>query len=306
MSPTPATFTMSITPFTADGAIDEPKLREHLRFLADGGVGVYLCSQGSGEGDLMTHDERIRVYEIGVEELKGRTPVYAAGVGLAHSTDRIVRLAQAATAAGVDAVYVLGPRPGALAPLPAEIEAYYREVIESVDGNIVLANNATLAGYSYSVDLIERLVADYDNVREVLIAENVGPLMNQVTRLRASLGDRIKIRVGMSNQSLLMHALGVDGILNFEANIAPRLTESVWTALHAGDAAAAQERFRLFMQLNLLCSRYGNPRVIKAALQVLGREPGALRKPYLPLTAAEHAEFEPALRALELTRYEQY
>ncbi|HEV8298025.1 MAG TPA: dihydrodipicolinate synthase family protein [Acidimicrobiales bacterium] len=297
---------MSITPFTPRGAIDEAALRAHLRFLADAGVGIYLCSQGSGEGDLMTHEERLRVYEIGVDEIKGRVPVYAAGVGLAHSTERIVALARGASAIGVDAVYVLGPRPGALAPRPAEIEAYYREVIEAITRPVVISNNAALAGYSFSVDLIERLASDYPHVREVLIADNVGPLMTQVSRLAASLGDRLVIRVGMSNQSLLAYSLGAHGILNFEANIAPRLTEGVWTALHAGDMNLATERFARFMRLNLLCSHYGNPRVIKAALAVLGRDGGALRKPYLPLTDAEYAEFAPQLRALELPSHERY
>jgi dihydrodipicolinate synthase/N-acetylneuraminate lyase len=44
---------MSITPFDAAGSIDEGLLREHLCFVADLGVGVYVASQGSGEGDLV-------------------------------------------------------------------------------------------------------------------------------------------------------------------------------------------------------------------------------------------------------------
>ena len=105
MTPTkPATFTMSITPFGADGSIDEQALRDHLRFQRDAGVGVCLCSQGSGEGDLLSFDERLRIYEIGVEELKGKVPVYAAGIGLAHSTKTITELARQAARIGVDAV----------------------------------------------------------------------------------------------------------------------------------------------------------------------------------------------------------
>jgi dihydrodipicolinate synthase/N-acetylneuraminate lyase len=302
----PATFTMSITPFTADEAIDEASLRQHLSFLGRGKVGVYLCSQGSGEGDLMSIEERIRVYEIGVDVLKGTTPVYAAGVGLGHSTARIVALAKGACRANVDAVYVLGPRPGALAPSPNEIERYFRDVIEVIDRPVVISNNSSLQGYSFAVQLIERLVTDYEHVREVLIADQVGSLMSQVTHLARTFGDRITIRVGMSNQALLAHALGARGMLNFEANIAPRLTESIWSALHTGEADIAIERFRKFMDLNMLCAKFGNPRVIKDALRHLGGHPGQLRKPYLPLSSEQYDELARGLDALQLHETESY
>lgn len=297
---------MSITPFQPDGRIDEQLLRNHLSFLADGGVGVYLCSQGSGEGDLMTIDERIEVYRIGVDQIGGRTPVYAAGVGLAHSTERIVALAKGACAAGVDAVYVLGPRPGALAPRPHEIEAYFSELIEAIDRPVVLSNNSSLAGYSFSTALIEKLVGEYAHIKEVLLADAPGPLINQVAELRRSLGDRVVIRVGMSNMTPVAHAAGAQGMLNFEGNMVPRLSERMWTALLNGDATKSAALFKRFLALNLLCARYGNPRVIKEALRVVGRDGGSLRKPYLPMLDHERTEFADAFRALQLGDFETW
>src|SRR5947209_4358413 len=137
----PAVFSMSITPFTEDGRLDEGLLRAHLQYMAEGGVGVYLCSQGSGEGDLLTAAEKLRMYEIGAEELKGKTAVHAAGIGLGHRTEDIVQLAKGAAGAGVDAVYLLGPRPGPVALRPEEIELYYREVIEAIAPCPVIVSN---------------------------------------------------------------------------------------------------------------------------------------------------------------------
>src|SRR3981081_3541668 len=99
-----AVYAMSITPFTQDGALDEMLLRSHLRFLAGGGVGVFLCSQGSGEGDLLSTAEKLRIYEVGVEELRGVAPVCAAGIGLAGSTADIAALAAGAGRGGGEAV----------------------------------------------------------------------------------------------------------------------------------------------------------------------------------------------------------
>src|SRR5918999_31463 len=100
-----STFVVSLTPFTADEALDEDTLRVHLRRLRATGIGVYLGGSGSGEGYTLTADERQRVLEIGVEELGGRVPVRAMGVE-PRSAHEMVELGGVAAAAGVDALQV--------------------------------------------------------------------------------------------------------------------------------------------------------------------------------------------------------
>ena len=163
-------FVMSVTPFAAGGAVDERLLLGHVDWLAAAGVGIFLCSQGSGEGDLLRADEKRRVYEIGVDAAAGRVPVWAAGVGLAGASADIAALARDAYAAGVDGVYVLGPRPSP-APLRAdEVEAYYRAVIEAVDGPVIVADNTYLTGYALPDGVLAALVASYPQIAAVVVA----------------------------------------------------------------------------------------------------------------------------------------
>ena len=70
-------FCMSATPFKEDGSLDEEGLRVHLRRLVAAGNGVYLGSGGAGEGHVLTVPELRRIYDIGVEECKGKVPTYA-------------------------------------------------------------------------------------------------------------------------------------------------------------------------------------------------------------------------------------
>ena len=72
----PIMFSMVVTPTDAEGAPDEEGIRRHLRRMIDARVGVYLGSGGSGDGHALDLDELARVYEIGVDECKGKVPVY--------------------------------------------------------------------------------------------------------------------------------------------------------------------------------------------------------------------------------------
>jgi len=109
MADLPGIYSMSVTPFRADGGLDEDTLRSHLRYQAAAGVGIYLGSYGSGEGHLLREREIERIYEIAVEELRGKVPLYAAALGFTE-TEYIIHQAQRAAAIGVDAVQIHPPR----------------------------------------------------------------------------------------------------------------------------------------------------------------------------------------------------
>jgi dihydrodipicolinate synthase/N-acetylneuraminate lyase len=280
-------YAMSITPIADDGVLDEARFRAHLEFLGAAGLGAYVASQGSGEGDLLSFAEKIRCYEIAAEELDGVAPVVAAGIGLAASTASVCELAAAAAHAGVDAVQILGPRPGPMAMRADEVETYFRAVIESVACDVHLSSNAVLAGAEVPVALMQRLVADYAHARVVNVSDRApAALAAYVEQLAPS----AEVRVGNTPELAASHALGATGFLSFEANVAPQLV---------ADACATMQLEPL-LALNRALARGGNPRSLKAALRILGRDGGGLRPPYLPLTAADHDELARELHELEL------
>jgi 4-hydroxy-tetrahydrodipicolinate synthase len=278
---------MSITPFTADGAIDETLFRAHLRFLRDGGSGVYVASQGSGEGDLLTTDEKLRLYRIAVDEVRSRAPVVAAGIGLAGSTAAACELAAGADAAGVDAVQILGPRPGPVGVRPDEMEAYFRAVIESVSCGVHLSSNTVLTGYEVPAELTERLVRDYSQVQVVNVSERRPVALHAYVK---RLAPHVDVRVGMTGQLRRTQALGATGFLSFEANVAPSFVVDSYDTMQLDD----------LLRLNAALAAGGNPRSLKAALPLLGRNGGHLRAPYLPLPKSAVDDLRRSLQALRL------
>jgi 4-hydroxy-tetrahydrodipicolinate synthase len=294
-----------VTPFADDGRLDEGLLRMHLQFIAAGGAGVYLCGHGSGEGDLLTRDEKVRVYEIGVDELKGTVPV-TAFIANTGSTAEVVDLARRAEQTGVDAIEVVAPRPGPRRPLDDELETYFRDVIDAVSCAVHVNDNQSLTGYTLPDSLLERLVADHPRVTGVNLSIGLQEITSRITTLRARFGDRVELRAGIMPAIQSVRALGGDGLLCFEPNVAPRLTVDVWNGPGRESGGWFEERFRTLMRLNAVLSHFGNPRSLKAALRVLGRDAGIPRKPYLPLPAAATKVLAAELAELQLERFDRY
>src|SRR5262245_40074215 len=271
---------MSITPFDATGAVDEALFRAHVRFLADAGLGVYVASQGSGEGDLLSFVEKVRCYELAVDAIAGRVPVVAAGIGLGGSTASITELARAASAAGVDAVPILGPRPRAMRPRTDDLAAYFHASGGAVDCDVHLSNNVVLTGYALPADLIDDLL-----VASVTVLNVADPRADAVAALVDRFGSSTEVRLGVVAQ---LASNAVDGFLSFEANVAPQLV---------ADACATMQLDPL-VALSAALVRGGNPRSLKAGLRIIGRDGGALRPPYLPLDAEETRELSEFLQNL--------
>ena len=204
---------MSITPFDSIGAIDEPLFARALRFLADAGVGVYVASQGSGEGDLLSFDEKVALYRIAVDELAGARAGRGGG-DRSRGVDRRERARSRSRpmTAGVDAVQILGPRPGPLRLRDDELEAHFRAVIEAVDCDVHVSNNTVLAGY----ELPHRAGrAAGRRVPARRRGERLRPASRRVARVRAgadgTVRERVEVRVGMIREIVAMHALGAQG-----------------------------------------------------------------------------------------------
>ena len=302
MTSLPGIYSMSVTPFSADGGLDEDALRSHLRYQAAAGVGVYLGSYGSGEGHLLREHEVERIYEIAVEELKGKVPLFAAALGFTE-TDYIIHQAQRAAAIGVDAVQIHPPRPGTPVhrPTPPELERFYDDILNSVTTPVHLSNQTVMVGGEVPVTFFAKLVETYDHIEMI---NNTSQDLSYLVRLLDAIGDKALVSVGMVTQLITTLALGGHGSLCFEPNIAPRLTMSVLAAYRSGDHALALDRFAHLLRLNEILSKYQNPRSLKAALRVLGLPGGFLRRPYLNLDEAAHEDIRATLERLRIKEIE--
>ena len=276
----PSVFVISITPFTTDGQLDEDGLRAHLDRMADAGVGVYLGGGGSGEGFTLDSGEARRVLEIGVDQIGGRVPVRAMGTEPRTAQQMIDHLALAADV-GVDAAQVYSLDPGhGHRPTRAEIETYLRTVLESTSLPCVVSSHQSV-GYALRPDLIADLAEEHPHLVGVNCSHtDVGALV----ALCDAVGGRLEIHVGGPVQGLTALALGAQGYLSSEANVAPRLCASVITAHQAADLPTTFSAFATVVRLSGLLYRHGGIRATKAVLDRLGLPGGTVRLPQLAVT----------------------
>jgi dihydrodipicolinate synthase/N-acetylneuraminate lyase len=145
----------AVTPLRDSGAaLDEAPFVPYVDFLAAGGLDGILALGTTGEGILLSTDERKRAAELFIDAAGGRLQV-AVHCG-AQTTADTVELAQHAADAGADAVAVIGPPYFAY-----DEEALYRHFAAAAEAAgplpFYLYEFAARAGYSIPLPVIERL-----------------------------------------------------------------------------------------------------------------------------------------------------
>jgi 4-hydroxy-tetrahydrodipicolinate synthase len=287
-----------LTPFAADGTLDEAAFRRQLGRLRDAGVSVYVAGSGSGEAYSLTPDERDRVMAIAVEELKGRVPVRAMGCEPRLIAD-MVDFMRAAERANVDAAQIFSLDIGhGSKPTTPELERYYSTVIESTSLPVYLSSHRA-AGYVIPLDLIESLVKRYPTIRGVAYA---GPDIGYLGELIARVGDRIEVHSAGGGNALTVLGLGGNGFMGGEGNFAPTLFASVISSWEAGDYDRLRSSFGKMIALIAINNKYGGSamRALKPLMNAFGLPGGTLRPPRMPISDGDLDAVVKAVLKLEI------
>jgi len=275
----PGAFVISITPFGADGRLDEGALAAHLRRIGRAGLGVYVAGGGSGEAYSMSTDEVRRVLEVAAIELKGVVPVRGMGVEPRRADD-MVQFAAMAADAGLDAVqiYSLELGHGEVA-VDRELRRYYDDVLSATALPAVLSTHMSV-GYLLPVPLVADLVADYDIAGVNCTAADLG----YVRALVDAVEPDVPVHVGVPGQAFAAWAAGGSGFLTSEGNLIPETAAAVVGHHRSGDHAAAIELYDRFLRIGGAMYQAGGIRANKCLLNELGLAGGYPRLPRLPVT----------------------
>ena len=265
----------AVTPLTDAGeALDEDAVVPYVEFLAAGGVDGLLALGTTGEGFLLSLQQRLRAAQLFVEAARGRLQV-AVHCG-AQSTWDTVELAAHAADVGADGVAVMAPPyfPLDEQALLAHLSAAARACAPTP---FYVYEFAARSGYPVPLAVVQEL-------REA--APNFGGLKVSDTpweRFEPYLIEGLDVFVGP--EALIPQGIagGATGVVSALGSAFPEL---IAAALHdpaaadLGPVRTAMERFPLQAALKVVLARRGVP-----------IDP-AVRRPLRTLTDEERGELE--------------
>lgn len=225
-----------------NGAVDHPAFARHCRWMITSGCTGLVCCGSLGEAATLSFEERIAVATTAVRAAAGHVPVVLGIAAL--STAEAVALARAAAKAGCAGLMVLPPY--TYTTDWRETKAHVGAVFRTTKLSCMLYNNPPAYKTDFLPVQIAELAADFPTLHAV--KESSGDT-RRVTAIRALLGDRLALLVGMDDAIVEGIAVGARGWIAGLVNAFPRESVVLVEAAIAGDHAKARAIYEWFLPL---------------------------------------------------------
>src|SRR5579884_365619 len=281
------------TPFDRDGEVWKAKVEHNVSKLNRTGLSGYVVLGSTGESKLLTHDEKVRMWEW-VAEYAAPEKLLIAGTG-AESVRETVALTNEAAGIGYKAALVSTPHYYKnLLSSPQAQMLYYRAVADQTKIPVIIYNWPQMMG----IDLAPEAVAELSQHPNIVgIKESSGNLSKVVQMVR-EVKPGFNVTVGSAQILASNLAVGATaGILAF-ANAAPYACISIWEAHRTREYEAALEwQRRIALPATLVTAKHGIPG-LKYAMDLMGYFGGPPRLPLTPPCPPAREEIESAFADL--------
>jgi 4-hydroxy-tetrahydrodipicolinate synthase len=290
--------TALVTPFHADGSIDEPALHALVDWQIDSGIDFLVACGSTGEAATLDEEEWLLAVRLVVEAAGGRVPVWA---GCTHNSTRaLLRQAERLREIpGLSAVLSANPyynKPSqegqfqhflalarAVAPLP-----------------VALYNVPGRTAVNLEPETVVRLAAAAPNIQAIKEASGKLP---QFAALVQSLPRDFKVFSGDDSLALAAIGIGAQGLVSVVSNEAPAEIGEMIRAALANDWPRARELEHRFMRLMEANFWESNPAPVKTVLHLMGRCGDTLRLPLVPPSRTVRSNLERLAGELGLLKH---
>jgi len=217
-------YVAMLTPFDEDGAINEGELRRIVDFQIEGGVHGLFPISSVGEFIHMSREEKVRMMEIMVDQVKGRVKI-TPGVGSSLPAESIF-LAQKAKELGCDGVVVAPPYFYQLSQ--ENIEAYFEAIADAVDIPNILYN-IPLFTQPVSYDVVKRLSRHPNVVGMKDSSGSMVDFMHFMDKIKIA-GEDINVLTGREETLFPCLMVGGKGCMTATAGILPEIMVDIYNA----------------------------------------------------------------------------
>ena len=283
------------TAFDEHLKIDHAFVARHARWQVENGVTGLIALGSLGEAATLTHEERLAVVETLVAAAEGKVPVVAAISAL--STAEAVALGKDAAARGAGGLMILPPY--VYKGDWPEMKAHVAAVLQATQLTAMLYNNPVSYGTDFTPEQIQELAQEFPNLRAV---KESSTDVRRVTAIRALVGDRLSIFVGVDDAIVEGIAAGAVGWVAGLVNALPRESVDLFHLANAGKQQEAFELYRWFLPLLRMDTVPKFIQLIKQVQQELAVGSARVRAPRLEVTGDELATTRAAVAHALATR----
>jgi 4-hydroxy-tetrahydrodipicolinate synthase len=284
--------TALVTPFTTDGALDEPAITRLARRQVDGGMHFLVPCGTTGESPTLDARERRRVVELVVEAAAGRVPVMAGAGG--YDTREVIHAVGEMAKAGASGILSVSPYYNK--PTQEGLYQHYRAIAESTALPIMVYNVAGRTGSNVETATLVRL-AEIPNI--IGVKEASGNIA-QICDVRRNLPADFLVLSGDDAITLPVMSVGGQGVISVAGNEIPGEMARIVEAIERNDWAAARALHHKYLPLMMINFVESNPIPVKAAMARMGLLPEVFRLPMVPPSEASRRRIERVLADLEL------
>jgi len=280
--------TAIVTPFQANGSLDEATLRKLVRRQIDRGIHFLVPCGTTGESPTLTREEHLRVVAITAEEAKGKVPVVAGAGG--YNTAEVIELAREIEAIGVQGL--LSVTPYYNRPTQEGLYRHFKAIADAVPLPMIIYSVQGRTAVNVEPATLARL-AQVDNI--VAVKEASGNI-SQMASVIHQVPDSFSVLSGDDAITIPLIALGGRGIISVASNEIPGEMSKLAQAALDGDYATARVLQREWLPLMEINFVEPNPQPVKWAMAKMGLLEPVWRLPMCEPSEANKAKIEAVLR----------
>jgi len=271
-------YAAMLTPFRADGNVNEEVLRRMVEFMIAKGLHGIFPVSSVGEFAHMSLAQCMEIMEIVVDQARGRVAV-TPGVS-STCAENSIKLARKAEALGCPGVVICPPYYYTISQ--ENIEKHFEAVADAIHISVILYN-IPLFAIPISNDVVKRLSRRVNIVGMKDSSGSMVEFMHYMDKARLA-GSDMNFLTGREDMFAPVLTVGARGCMTGCSGIIPEIMVGIWDAYHAGDYGKANRlQFSILAFIRAMFAA-PFPHGFKAALETRGFEMGP---PKQPLSAAE-------------------
>ncbi|MDE6276313.1 MAG: N-acetylneuraminate lyase [Clostridia bacterium] len=282
-------FSALLTPYTADDKINGKSVKQIIDFNLAKGINGFYVGGSTGEGMLLTVEERKELFKYAAESNAGRGTLIA-HVG-AINTNHAIEMAKYAEEMGYDAISAVAPFYYGFSY--EAIKGYYNDIANSVNIPMIMYNFPNANGFQFNKEKAEDM---FKNKKFIGIKHTTADLF-ALQQFKTMECNPI-VYNGFDEMLVAGLSMGADGGIGSTYNFMPQKYVDMFRLFNEGNIKEAQRIQYEANEIITMLIKYGVFATEKGILEEMGIEMGGCRKPFTELSAEGKAYCKKLVKTL--------